>query len=88
MGRVLWAHLQVDGRRTLSSDVPFWIQTFHRLKLAYLREERLGVQSQLYTPFTTSEMECGFPHRLQGDLRAAHKGGLQQGCRTTFHMGL
>lgn len=45
----------------------------------YLREQRLGVQLQLYT--STTGMECSFPHRLQGDLMAAYqhlKGGYKK----------
>lgn len=78
MGRIVWAQLRVDDRRTLNCGVPFRIQPFHRLKLELPQgTEGLGVQLQLYT-FTRSEMECCFPHSLQGDLKGAYTKAAEQ----------
>lgn len=61
-GRMVWAHLQVDGRRTLSCGVPFWIQAFHRLKLDLLQgTEAWGAVTPLHSLLQPQKWSAAFP---------------------------
>lgn len=83
MGRIVWAQLQVDDRRTLSCGVPFRIQPFHRLKLELPQgTEAWGAVTTLHfykvgNGVLLSPQASGRPY---GSLPAP-QGGLQEGCR-------